>query len=257
MASPASGSRDGTAGPLLVGVGVGPGDPGLITCQALDILRTAERVVAPTSGSDVCGRAESIVHQALPDLPVTRVVFEMAAEGAGDGGLSSDARAESHHQAARSIRPWLEAEEQVAFATLGDPNIYSTFSSLVAALRQQGWHGPVATTPGITAFQALAARSGTVLLDGIQSLSLVTALDGTARLEGALRRRDEAIVIYKGGRHLPEVARLLARHARLDGAVLGELLGMPTERVAALATVADHAATYLATIIVPPVARPE
>jgi precorrin-2/cobalt-factor-2 C20-methyltransferase len=189
-----------------------------------------------------------VVRAALDGLEVTRLPFDMNPDP--DGG--AEARHRSHLAAAEVLAPWLETGDHVAFITLGDPNIYSTFPSLVGALAELGCHPEVDTVPGITAFQALAARSGTVLLDGTESLSLVTALDGTGPFAEALAQPDRAVVVYKGGRHVPALARLLEKHGRLDGAVLGELLGLEGERVAPLAEVADGPASYLATVIVPP-----
>ncbi|MGH2466869.1 MAG: SAM-dependent methyltransferase, partial [Candidatus Limnocylindrales bacterium] len=155
------------------------------------------------------------------------------------------------------LGPWLGDGEHVAFVTLGDPNLYSTFPSLVAALAELGWRGEVKTIPGITAFQALAAATGTVLLDGTESLSLVTALDGTTEVERALEEPSRAVVVYKGGRHIAAVAQLLADRGRLNGAVFGERLGLDGQRVGPLEEVGDGPASYLATVIVPPSGRHE
>jgi precorrin-2/cobalt-factor-2 C20-methyltransferase len=110
----------------------------------------------------------------------------------------------------------------------------------------------IGTVPGIMAFQALAARAHEVLLDGTESLALVTALDGPEALDGAIEDPTRAVVVYKGGRHVPEIAARLARAGRLDGAVMGELLGLPGERMGPLAQLATGPASYLATVIVPP-----
>ena len=227
---------------MLIGVGVGPGDPDLVTVRALRILRQADRVVAPSVAVDAVGRAESVVRQAAPDVRVERLVFSMS------GSHSYEATAEA-------FLPWLDAGETVAFVTLGDPNVYSTFSSVAAAVRAVRPGVAVETVPGIMAFQDLAARSGTVVLDGTESLALVTALDGPAAVEAAAADPTRAVVVYKGGRHLPAVAKALADAGRLDGAVMGELLGLPGERVVPVADAGAGAATYLATVIVPPASR--
>jgi precorrin-2/cobalt-factor-2 C20-methyltransferase len=227
----------------LTGVGVGPGDPGLLTRRALEVLRAADRVVAPVTAGAGPGRAESVVREALPELQVTRLPFEMT---------RATSREESHAAAAHALVPWLDAGEHVAFVTLGDPNVYSTFPALVQALRATGREVAVETVPGITAFQDLASRAGMVLLDGTESLSLVTALDGTDHLEAALSDPERAVVVYKGGRFVPAIAELLARHGRLAGAVLGEHLGLAGERICPLAEAAGAEASYLATVIVPP-----
>jgi precorrin-2/cobalt-factor-2 C20-methyltransferase len=226
----------------LTGVGVGPGDPGLLTRRAVEVLTGADRVVAPVTAGAEPGRAESVVRAVLPELAVTRLAFEMTRDPSREG---------SHDAAAQALVPWLSAGEHVAFVTLGDPNVYSTFPSLVAALRRAGHDVPVDTVPGITAFQDLASRHGTVLLDGTESLSLVTALDGPAHVEAALSDPGRTIVVYKGGRYVPAIAELLARHGRLAGAVLGERLGLDTERICPLAEAAGGEASYLATVIVP------
>jgi precorrin-2/cobalt-factor-2 C20-methyltransferase len=233
---------------VLTGVGVGPGDPGLLTLGAVEVLRRADRVVAPTTDLGAPGRAESIVRAAVSDIAIDRLTFDMTP----DGGGGEATRTASHLAAARRLLPWLGDGEHVAFVTLGDPNVYSTFPSLVMALNGLGWNGEVRTVPGITAFQALAAATGTVLLDGTESLSLVTALDGIGHVAEALGDPDRAIVIYKGGRHLEAVAQLLAERDRLHGAVFGERLGLDDERVGPLEDVGHGPASYLATVVVPP-----
>jgi precorrin-2/cobalt-factor-2 C20-methyltransferase len=207
-------------------------------------LRRADRIFAPVTSEQAVGRAEAIVREAAPDVTVERVVFVMAPD--------PSARAGAIAVAAARLCACLDAGEEVAFITLGDPNVYSTFSSVAGAVRARRPGTIVETVPGIMAFQDLAARTGTVLVDERQSLTLLTGLDGTDGIEPALDDPDRAVVVYKGGRRLPEIAARLADAGRLHRAVMGELLGLPGERIGPLEPAADAPASYLATVIVPP-----
>ena len=231
--------------PAVFGVGVGPGDAGLLTVRALEVLRSVDRVFAPCTSPESVGRAEAIVRDAAPDVLVERLVFVMQPDGA--------ARDEAIEVAGARVTDCARAGERVAFVTLGDPNVYSTFSAVAEVVARLAPTIPVVTVPGIMAFQELAARAGTVLVDGHESLLLLPAHggDGDAVAEAA-GVADRAVVIYKGGRHLPALAERLDAAGRLDGAVLGELLGLPGQRVADLRSVADRPVSYLATMIVPP-----
>jgi precorrin-2/cobalt-factor-2 C20-methyltransferase len=238
---------DGTAHGVLIGVGVGPGDAEMVTLQAVRALREADRVLAPSLATDAVGRAESIVRQVAPEVRVERLVFDMSV-AAGD-------RQASHRAAAGAVIPYLDSGEEVAFVTLGDPNIYSTFSSLAGAVTASRPATVVRTVAGIMAFQDLASRTSTVLLDGTESLQLLTALDGAGPLLPALANNDRTVVIYKGGRHLPAILKALADAGRMDDAVIGELLGLPGERVLPARDWPDQPASYLATVIVAPSGR--
>ena len=242
--SPVAGPRAGS----LVGVGVGPGDPELVTVGALRALREADRVFSPTMAVDAVGRAESIVRQADPGTAVERLVFAIS----GD----DEARAAAHTGAADRVVACLDAGEKVAFATLGDPNVYSTFHHLAVAVRRRRPHTVVRTVPGIMAFQDLAARTGRVVLDGTERLSVVSAADGAEALDRPLDDPEAAVVVYKGGRHLPAMAERLAAAGRLDGAVFGELIGLPGQHLGPVRDHAQRPAAYLATVLVPPANRP-
>ena len=236
-------------GPRLVGIGVGPGNPDLLTTRAPDELRHADRVMATAAGHDVTSRAEMVVMAALPNVSVDRLPI----------AIGNDAASRRHglEEAADGLIVALDRLEVVAVVTLGDPNVFSIFSTLARCVHRRRPHVVIETVPGVMAFQELAARSGTVLSDqddregAPESLRIVTAPDDLACLEGDLADPSCTVVVYRGGRHLPEIADRLAAHGRLDGAVVGELLGLPGERSQPVAARASRPASYLATIIVP------
>ena len=228
----------------LVGVGMGPGDPELVTVKGVRVLREADLVVVPVMDADETGRAEATV-RAHVDAEPLRLVFAL-----DDGGAPLAERLSAWEAAADRVADALRGGAgTVAFATIGDPNVYSTFTYLADAVRERVPDVEVETVPGITAMQDLAARSGTVLCEGTESLALLPLTAGVEAFEEALTHFD-SVVAYKGGRHMPAVLDVLRRHDRLDGAVYGAALGLPDQQVGAAAD-APAAAPYLSTVIVP------
>ena len=229
----------------LVGVGVGPGDPDLVTVKGVRVLTEADLVVVPVMRLEEEGRAERTVRAHVTHDRVRRLVFAL-----DDRGGATEQRRAAWDAAADAVAEALRAgAATVAFATLGDPNVYSTFTYLADAVRERVPGVAVETVPGITAMQDLAARSGTVLCEGTESLALLPLTAGVPAFEEALRHFD-TVVAYKGGRHMPAVREVLARAGRLEGAVLGEALGLPTERIGPAGADPGEAA-YLSTVLVP------
>lgn len=243
---PGAAAGGGVAAPRpghLVGVGVGPGAPDLLTIRAAGALRRADRVLAPATAPDAVGRAEGIVRQALPSLRITRLPFAMAP--------NRRARDRSVRAAAEATAAYLDAGEEVAFITLGDPLTYSTFTAVADAVRARRPRTTVECVPGIMAFQELASRTGTTIVDESQRLCVRTALDDGSDLAAELADPATTVVVYKGGRRFPELAAATRSAGRDGRAVAGELLGLPGERIGSLAELADGPASYLATVIVP------
>jgi len=137
----------------------------------------------------------------------------------------------------------------VAFATIGDPNVYSTFTYLASGVRERVPGLTTTTVPGITAMQDLAARSGIVLCEGRESLALLPLTAGVPAFRAALAGFD-TVVGYKSGRHLPEVLGAVREAGRLDGAVHGASLGLPGEDIRPAAAMSGPA-PYLSTLLVP------
>ncbi len=143
------------------------------------------------------GRAERIVSAHVPSSRIERLVFAMR---------DADARAGNWDRAGEAIAAVLRRDETAAFATIGDPNLYSTFTYIANTVRTLVPDVEVRTVPGITAMQDLAARTGIVLAEGAEPVVLMPYTAGDEVLREALDRGD-TVVVYKGGRHLPRLAR--------------------------------------------------
>ena len=248
----------------LFGVGVGPGDPELITVKALRILREADAIFVPVmAGPDgsgqVPGRAETTVRAHIGPDRIRPVPFALS-----DTGGVTPRRAAAWQAAAQEVaRPLGAGARTVAFGTIGDPNLYSTFSYLAQTVRAIVRDVLIETVPGITAMQDLAARSataagpvtGTVLAEGDEPLILLPLTAGAGPLRDALNRPG-TVVGYKlgaaAGPSPAQVRDLLAETGRLDGAIAGARLGLPGQDIRPAAELAAlHAVPYLSTLIVP------
>lgn len=232
----------------LVGVGVGPGDPDLVTVKAANLLAKADIVFVPVADSGDTGRAEQTVLFYAEAWRVERVVFAL------HDREHTTRREQAWDAAAAQVAAWFAANPggTAAFATIGDPCVYSTFTYLAATVRDLVGDLEVQLIPGITAMQDLAARSGTPLVEGRETLSLFPMTAGADRFREALDRGD-AVVAYKFGRLLPETLAVLRETGRLDGAVYGAGLGLAEQDVRPAAELdPDAPGPYLSTLIVPP-----
>jgi precorrin-2/cobalt-factor-2 C20-methyltransferase len=237
----------------LIGVGVGPGDPELITVKAIRVLRSADLVLVPVLGRPgeedraETGRAEATVRAHAAGARIRRVAFAL-----NDPGGVTQARSAAWDAAAEAVTGAFAAGAgTVAFATLGDPALYSTFSYLAQSVTARDPGVTVETVPGITALQDLASRSGTVLAEGTESLALLPLTAGAESLAAALDAHD-TVVAYKlsAAGPLDTVRDALAEAGRLDGAVFGARVGLPGEDIRpAKEVTTGEPVPYLATLI--------
>ena len=142
---------------VLYGIGVGPGDPDLMTLKGARVLQGCRHVFVPKARSENGSIALAIAGRYLrADSLIHELVFPM----------SDDSGELSLHwaQAARSVADVVGMGEDACFLTLGDPLLYSTYIYLVRSLREQLPGLDVVTVPGITAFSA-AAHPGKGALD--------------------------------------------------------------------------------------------
>ena len=233
--------------PCLLGIGVGPGDPELVTVKAVRALLSCDVILVPAteaSGDDP-GRAEAIVASACPETAdrLKRVPFSMADRT----GVTKRRAAAWQLAAAAAVRAFEAGATRVGFATIGDPSVYSTFSYLAAGVRDQVPEIEVEVIPGITAMQALAAASRTPLVEGDEVLALVPLKHSIANLVEVAQYVDTCVV-YKAGRHLGALQEYLGTIEQ--DAIAGIDIGLPGERIVQVSEL-DEAPYFTSVLIVP------
>ena len=166
----------------LFGVGVGPGDPELVTVKTVRILREADVILVPytEATTDGPGRAESIITAVAPDIAgrIRRIPFSMRERS----GVGEKRKASWQVSSDAVVTAFDEGARTVALATVGDPTVFSTFTYLRANVEERLPDVTVELSPGITAMQALSAASGRPLVEGKEILALVPATVGIANL---------------------------------------------------------------------------
>ncbi|GGP83558.1 precorrin-2 C(20)-methyltransferase [Streptomyces melanogenes] len=221
-----------------------------MTVKGVRALQEADVVVVPVmaaaDGQDggEPGRAEATVLHYVDRDKVVRVVF--ALNERSDRGR----REAAWDSAGDAVADLLRAHGSVAFATIGDPNVYSTFTYLAQTITELVPGTEIVTVPGITAMQDLAARSGAVLTEGTEPLTLVPVTAGATVLKDALEGPG-TVVAYKFGRQAGEVAAALRATGRIDDAVWGSALGLDEEFIRPAAELDGSALPYLSTLIAP------
>ncbi len=234
----------------LIGVGVGPGDPELVTVKAVRVLREADVVLVPVLAAQEPGRAEAIVRAYVAADRIRRLEFAL-----NDTGGVTPRRAAAWHAAATAVaEEFTKGAATVAFGTLGDPNLYSTFSYLAQTVRDLVPEVRVETVAGITAMQDLASRAGLSLAEGTEPVTLIPLNGPPGALEQALTQGGTVVGYKVGAAASPAPAVLrdrLQAAGRLEGAVIGARLGLAGELIAPAEQVlaSDQAIPYLSTLI--------
>src|SRR6266853_3058414 len=222
---------------LLYGLGLGPGDPELVTLKALRLLRAAP-VVAYPSPEDGDSFARRIVAEWLDrgqrEIPVR---FPMR---------PGPPPAAIYDAAAAELAAVMDAGDDIAYLCQGDPLFYGSFAGSLTRLAARY---SVTIVPGVSSLTACAAAAAEPLIQRDETLSVIPATLPEDELAARLAQADAAVII-KLGRHFAKLRRVLVRLGLLDGALYVERASLPSQRVAALATIDPASVPYFATALV-------
>jgi len=225
---------------LLYGIGVGPGDPELLTHKAARVLQEVDCVAVPVAERDKESTARKIAGSHIrPDCRIIELDFPMTRD--------RERLAEAWHQCCDEVKGLLDDGLSVAFLTLGDAMLYSTYIYLYQELDRAGYR--VMTIPGITSFSAAAAAGGMPLAFGDERMAVIPGLAVEDLNNGKLEHFD-TVVIFKVARHYQKLVAALEKAGRLDSSILVVSCGHPEERIITdLKSVAEEDLSYFSLII--------
>ena len=203
----------------LYGVGIGPGDPKLMTFRAAELIRDNEIIALPGE------KAEETVAYQIAVQTKDRELLE-----------------KSHEEAADRVEECLQKGQNVVFLTLGDPTVYSTYLYVHKRIAQRGYRTEL--TSGITSFCAVAAKLNIGLVEKAEELHVIPA---SYQIEDALKLPGTK-VLMKAGRKIGQVKELLKKAGMQ--AMMIENCGMENEKIYQTVDEIPENAGYYSLIIV-------
>ena len=230
----------------LIGVGVGPGDPDLMTLKAVRALERAN-VVAHFAKAGNASNARAIVTQFLrPGLTELPLLYPISTErSVGDPAYQSAIQG-FFDEAATAVSTHLKAGRTVAVLSEGDPLFFGSYMHLHVRLMK---HYPTDVIPGVTGMSGCWSAAGLPIVQGDDVLTVLPGTLDESELTRRFRQNDPTVVM-KVGRNLPKLRRALIAAGRLTHAIYVERGTMENERLMPLIEKEDDSAPYFAILLV-------
>lgn len=207
----------------LFGIGVGPGDPELIPLKSGKTLSRMNVVFAAASTKNRHSLAVNIAKAFIPETTSIRMLFFPMSR---DKKENFEAWAEN----SRTIIAELEQGQDVAFLTVGDPMTYSTYGYILKHIQASAPHVPINTIPGITSYQAAAARLNIPLVEGEESLLVTSGVKGGDRLR-QFSCKPETVVFLKAYRNAKDIVTAINETELFQECVGITKCGLPGEEI--------------------------
>ncbi|MDP1853906.1 MAG: precorrin-2 C(20)-methyltransferase [Candidatus Omnitrophota bacterium] len=227
----------------LYGIGIGPGDPKLLTLRAKEILDSVKTIFVPKARDGEASCARSILNRVIKKpKKYIELVFPMTKD--------KQKLNLSWQAAAKKVAQTIAKERDAAFVTIGDPFVYSTYIYLLNAMQAQYPNIESETIPGITSFCAASCASGIPLVKQNEKLAVLPVGRDMAVIEKTLKEFD-TVVLMKVGAKLGKVIKLLKKLNLIDNSVLVSRVGHPDERIIKdVSSLKDDKLGYLSVMII-------
>jgi len=226
---------------ILYGIGVGPGDPEMLTLRAVRAIKEADVICLPRPEKEKC-RAYQIALPVVPELRYKKIIsydFEMTTD--------EEVLAAKHKDFYQKYRQLLLDGYNLAFLTIGDPTIYSTFGYILKLAKTDGIE--IEIISGITSFCGTAAACGLVISEKNENIHI---LSGQEKLDDVMLQMPGTKIIMKSGKNLAEIKEKLMELEAQGKISVNAVIdcGMETEQIFTSAMTIPEDSKYMLTIIV-------
>mgnify|MGYP000157993342 CR=1 FL=1 len=207
----------------LYGIGVGPGDPELITVKGANLLKNCRNLFVPKANMKSKSAAYSIIGRYINgDTNVRELVFPMVTD--------KTELKKNWRESAEKIAEVLRTGSDACFVTLGDSLLYSTYIYLLRSLKDVLPEAEVFTVPGVTAFSNAAALTNFPVGEAKKPVTIIPSADDFTPLKEALKKGG-TVVLMKVGKRLPAILDVLEGAGVMDDAVFVAYAGMEGQRI--------------------------
>jgi precorrin-2/cobalt-factor-2 C20-methyltransferase len=207
----------------LYGIGMGPGDPELLTVKSARIISEVDVIFAAASTKNDYSLAVNIAEPYIPKETSVRMLhFPMTKE--------REETSTAWKTNAEIIISELEQGKDAAFLTLGDPMTYSTYGYILKNIQKIAPHIPITTIPGITSYQAAAACINTPLVEGEECLLVVSGVNGGDRLR-QMTIKPENVVFMKAYRNVKDINAALNGDSGFTQCIGISNCSLPTQKI--------------------------
>jgi len=225
---------------VLLGIGVGPGDPEMLTLKAVKAIKEADVICLPRAEKDKC-RAYQIALPVVPEIKYKKTIsmdFEMTRD--------EDRLKEIHEEFYNKYKQLVLDGYNLAFLTIGDPTVYSTFGYIMKLAKKDGIE--VEIINGITSFCGSAASAGIVLSEAEENIHIISGqgnIDDELKLPGTK-------IIMKSGKNISEIKEKLIPLEEAGKISVNAVIdcGMETEEIFTSAMTIPDDSKYMMTIII-------
>ena len=211
--------------PELIGIGVGPGDPDLLTVKAVNAIKNAEVIMCPASKEDRPSIALSVVSSLIDkskNQEINKLIFPMTKD--------KDILADTWKQNAEIMAKKVLSGKNVVYLTVGDPYLYSTWIYMHREIEKKYPNMKISVIPGIVSMFTFASKVGVSIAEGAEKVSIIPSCYDLSTVK-EIAKNSETMVFLKDGRYFDQVIELLRESGFPPNSIfaIGQDLGTENE----------------------------